>query len=152
MVLFLKRPRSQSEGMFMSIAKTFVGLVTICMLSLSTGCVTQGVEAQKDKFTLIQPGVTTRALVEQSFGPPDAVDTVEGKTILLYSYFKTSANFLSVFGSLDYDRQSYQFVINPSGKVESCVLQAYHGSSGMFGGPSKEKPVKTEPLLPTTMQ
>jgi len=146
-------PRScNQKGMFMSNGKRFVGLISLCTLSLLAGCVTEGVEAQKDKFTLIQPGVTTRTLVEQSFGTPDAVDTVEGKSILIYSYLKTSANFLSVFGSLDYNRQSYQFVINPSGKVESCVLQEYHGSSGVFGGAGKEQPVKATPLLPTTVQ
>jgi hypothetical protein len=138
--------------MFMLNRKRFVGLIGICTLSLLGGCLTQGVEAQKDKFTLIQPGVTSRALVEQSFGPPDAVDTVDGKSVLIYSYIKTSANLLSIFGSLDYDRQSYQFVISPTGKVESCVLQQYHGSSGMFAGPAKEKPVTTTPPLPTTMQ
>ena len=73
-----------------------------------------------------------------------------GSHILIYSYIKTSANLLSIFGSLDYDRQSYQFVISPSGKVESCVLQQYHGSSGMFSGPAKEHSVTAAPLLPTT--
>jgi hypothetical protein len=134
----------------MFIRKRLAGLIGLVTLPILSGCLSEGVAPDKGKFTLIQPGVTSRALVEQSFGPPDAVDTVDGKSILIYSHIKTSANFLSIFGSLDYDRQSYQFVITPSGKVESCTLQEYHGSTAMFDGTAKEKPVTAAPLLPTT--
>jgi hypothetical protein len=130
--------------------KHIAGLLSFCTLPFIGGCLSEGVAPDKGKFTLIQPGVTSRALVEQSFGPPDAVDTVDGKSILVYSHIKTNANFLSLFGSLDYDRQSYQFVINASDKVESCVLQEYHGSTAVFDGTAKEKSVTTAPLLPTT--
>lgn len=131
----------------------FAGLLGIFGLFFCGGCLTQGVKAEKDKFALIQPGVTSRALIEQSFGPPDAVDTVGDHTVLIYSYMKASFGLLGIAGALDYDRQAYQFVLDKSGRVDSCVLREYQGSSGIFSGPGKEKAVSDAPAAlgtPTT--
>jgi len=55
---------------------TLIRFLTFGGLLLSCGCMSEGVKAEHDKLSLIQPGVTTRAQIEQSFGPPDAVDSV----------------------------------------------------------------------------
>ncbi len=127
-------------------------VLALPILLLAGGCLTQGVKADKDKFTLIQPGVTSRALIEQSFGPPDAVDVVGGDhKVLIYSHIKASTGLLGILGSMDYDRQAYQFVLGKSDVVESCILREYHGSTAMFDGTAKETLVNPKPDASVTM-
>lgn len=118
-----------------------IGLVGVIGVFISAGCVSQGVKAEQDKLALIQPGVTTRAQIEQSFGPPDSVAPVDGHQVLIYSRFKAQGNVLGFLGSQDYERQILQFVLNKDGKVETYSVKEFKGSSGVFDATAKETPV-----------
>jgi hypothetical protein len=64
---------------------------------------------------------------------------------MIYSHIKTSANALCWLGSLDYERQSYQFILNKNGTVESYALKEFKGSSGVFDATVKETPADAAP-------
>ena len=64
---------------------------------------------------------------------------------MIYSHIKAQGNALCFLGSLDYERQSYQFILNKNGTVESYALKEFKGSSGMFDATVKETPADAAP-------
>ena len=120
-----------------------------CASLLLSGCMSQGTTVDHQNLGTIHPGLSTRAEVERTFGKPDAVNTVAEDHVLIYSHIHVQPNIWAwipiadiFLAGADYDRQSFQVILNSRDVVESYQVAEYKGGSsgGVMNDYVKESP------------
>jgi outer membrane protein assembly factor BamE (lipoprotein component of BamABCDE complex) len=131
-------------------------LVTLCVVGCASS--TNGTKLNATQVSQIKKGVTTRAEVEQMFGPPTHISLMgDGKRMMLYHFTESShhvkgTSFIPIAGAFmggtegTVHQQQLQVVLTKSEVVEDYVFNdgtSKHDVSEGFGtASSSSTPVK----------